>query len=406
MEVKLGEVIKIKHGFAFKGEFFTNKETGLAVLTPGNFTLTGGFQETEKFYDSADFPEEYILSSGDLIVTMTDLSKEADTIGYAALVPENKNHKYLHNQRIGLVTVYNPDFEKDYIYWLMRSSHYQRTIANSSNGATVHHTSPDKIYKYRFEKKPLVIQKKIAFVLSQYDSLLENNNKRIKVLEQIAENLYKEWFVRFRFPGHENAEFENGIPKGWLRGRIDSYYDTTSGGTPSRKNEEFYNNGVIPWVKTGEIKDSIILDTEEHITKFAINKSSAKILPKGCVIMAMYGVNIGMLSYLSKEMSCNQACCAFTDKRNFSSRHYLFHYMKSIREYLLLIGFGAAQQNLSQDLIKRIRITMPSDELVKNFEQQINVYYNQISNLLKQNRNLIKQRDLLLPRLMSGKLEV
>lgn len=249
-------------------------------------------------------------------------------------------------------------------------------------------------------------QKSIVDILACYDSLIENNNKRIKVLEQMAEHLYKEWFVRFRFPGHENTEFENGIPKGWLRGRIDSYYDTTSGGTPSRKNEEFYNNGVIPWVKTGEIKDSIILDTEEHITKFAINKSSAKILPKGCVIMAMYGVNIGMLSYLSKEMSCNQACCAFTDKRNLSSRHYLFHYMKSIRDYLLLIGFGAAQQNLSQDLIKRIRITMPSDEIVKLFEKRINDYYNQIYNLLKQNRNLIKQRDLLLPRLMSGKLEV
>ena len=97
MEVKLGEVIKIKHGFAFKGDYFTDEETGLAVLTPGNFTLAGGFQETAKYYNSTDFPEEYILTSGDLIVTMTDLSKEADTIGYAALVPENKNHKYLHN---------------------------------------------------------------------------------------------------------------------------------------------------------------------------------------------------------------------------------------------------------------------------------------------------------------------
>ena len=266
--------------------------------------------------------------------------------------------------------------------------------------------SVTKLARLRIEMPDKKYQDKIASLLSVYDGLISINEKRIKTLEQMAENLYKEWFVRFRFPGYENAEFENGIPKGWLRGKIETYYDTTSGGTPSRNNEEFYINGIIPWVKTGEIKDSIILDTEEHITEFAINKSSAKILPKGCVIMAMYGVNIGMLSYLSKEMSCNQACCAFTDKRNLSSRHYLFHYMKSIREYLLLIGFGAAQQNLSQDLIKRIRITMPSDEIVKLFEKRINDYYNQIYNLLKQNRNLIKQRDLLLPRLMSGKLEV
>lgn len=274
------------------------------------------------------------------------------------------------------------------------------------SGAAQSQITINNLRHHRIFIPTVEIQKRVSNILLYYDRLVESNNKRIKVLEQMAENLYKEWFVRFRFPGYENAEFENGIPKGWLRGRIDYYYDTTSGGTPSRKNKEFYNNGVIPWVKTGEIKDSIILDTEEHITKFAINKSSAKILPKGCVIMAMYGVNIGMLAYLSKEMSCNQACCAFTDKRNLSSRHYLFHYMKSIRDYLLLIGFGAAQQNLSQDLIKRIRITMPSDEIVKLFEKRINDYYNQIYNLLKQNRNLIKQRDLLLPRLMSGKLKV
>ena len=295
----------------------------------------------------------------------------------------------------------------DYVYYLLCMKHMRQLAANSMTGASGRQRADlTFIKRIKWQFPSVQAQNRIVSVLSVYDSLIENNNKRIKVLEQLAENLYKEWFVRFRFLGYENAEFENGIPKGWLRGRIDSYYDTTSGGTPSRKNEEFYNNGVIPWVKTGEIKDSIILDTEEHITEFAINKSSAKILPKGCVIMAMYGVNIGMLSYLSKEMSCNQACCAFTDKRNLSSRHYLFHYMKSIRDYLLLIGFGAAQQNLSQDLIKRIRITMPSDEIVKLFEKRINDYYNQIYNLLKQNRNLIKQRDLLLPRLMSGKLEV
>ncbi len=190
MEVRLGDVIKIKHGFAFKGEYFTDEDTGLAVLTPGNFTLSGGFQETEKFYASHDFPKEFILSAGDLIVTMTDLSKEADTIGYSALVPENQFHKYLHNQRIGLVLFHNQDFDKDYIYWL--TAHYQRTIASSSNGSTVHHTSADRIYRYRFEKKEKDTQRRIASVLFAYDNLIEVNNKRIKVLEQMAENLYKE----------------------------------------------------------------------------------------------------------------------------------------------------------------------------------------------------------------------
>ena len=324
--------------------------------------------------------------------------------GNAAVITKGQN--VCLGQRTVLIRPNQSAVNPHYLVYYLLAPQQQIKLLGYSHGATVGHVNIPDLAKLPISLPTLALQKRIADIVENYDNLIEINNKRIKVLEQIAENLYKEWFVRFRFLGYENAEFENGIPKGWLRGRIDSYYDTTSGGTPSRKNKEFYNNGVIPWVKTGEIKDSIILDTEEHITEFAINKSSAKILPKGCVIMAMYGVNIGMLSYLSKEMSCNQACCAFTDKRNLSSRHYLFHYMKSIRDYLLLIGFGAAQQNLSQDLIKRIRITMPSDEIVKLFEKRINDYYNQIYNLLKQNRNLIKQRDLLLPRLMSGKLEV
>lgn len=297
--------------------------------------------------------------------------------------------------------------DTDYIYYLCCTHYFRQLATNSMTGASGRQRADlEFIKRIKWSFPSITIQKKIVDILSEYDNLIELNTKRIKTLEQMAENLYKEWFVRFRFPGHENAEFENGIPKGWVRERISIYYNTTSGGTPSRSNMDYYESGVIPWIKTGEIKDSIILDTEEHISQEAINKSSAKLLPPQIVIMAMYGVNIGMLSYVDKSMSCNQACCAFIDKRNFSSRHYLFHYLKTIREYLLLISFGAAQQNLSQDLIKNVRIVMPDDEIVKAFEEKEESYYQMIRELLLQNTNLIKQRDLLLPRLMSGKLEV
>ena len=174
------------------------------------------------------------------------------------------------------------------------------------------------------------MQKKIASVLSAYDNLIEVNNKRIDFLEQIAENLYKEWFVRFRFPGHEKADFENGIPKGWRRGRISEFYTTSSGGTPSRELDEYYVDGTIPWIKTGELQDCLLIDTEERITEVAVKKSSAKFFPKDSVLMAMYGVNIGMLAYSTMDATCNQACCVFRDKGNISTKHYLFQCLKSI----------------------------------------------------------------------------
>lgn len=289
-----------------------------------------------------------------------------------------------------------------FLYYLLN----HLDLSGLDSGASIPSMTARTYYSIKIALPDLTTQKYIASILSAYDDLIENNNRRIELLEQAAQELYKEWFVRFRFPGYENAKFENGLPVGWERNKIQHYYNTCSGGTPSRSNPEYFENGVYPWVKTGEVKDSVIINTEEYITQEAVNNSSAKILPAKSIAMAMYGVNIGLLAYFDSEMTCNQACCVFSDKRNFSSKHYLYYYLKSIREYLLLISFGAAQQNLSQDLIKKIRITMPADDVVKAFEQRIDNIYDNIKMLLMKNQNLAAQRDMLLPRLMSGKLEV
>lgn len=302
-------------------------------------------------------------------------------------------------------SLYSKDFRGNnpkYIYFFLQTMHLEQYNA----GAGVPTLNQNHLQRLKIVVHDIDEQKKVADILSTYDNLIENNNKRIKLLEQMAENLYKEWFVRFRFPGYEDTEFEDGMPRGWVREKIGLHYNTCSGGTPSRKHEEYYTEGTIPWVKTGEIKDGIIIHTDECITEAGIKGSSAKLLPQGAVVMAMYGVNIGMLAYLDSEMTCNQACCVFNDKNEINSRHYLFHYLYSIRDYLLLIGFGAAQQNLSQDLIKKVKIVIPPAELIKEFDKQKEPLYQTIRALMMQNDKLIKQRDALLPRLMSGKLEV
>ena len=286
------------------------------------------------------------------------------------------------------------------------SSRYEELRGGSDASSTRGSITTTALKNLPFKYPDLSTQQSIVDILFGYDSLIEANNRRIELLEQAAQELYREWFVRFRFPGYEDVKFENSLPEGWERNKIQKYYNTCSGGTPSRSKPEYFENGVYPWVKTGEIKDCVIIDTEEYITQEAVNNSSAKVLPAKSVAMAMYGVNIGLLAYFDSEMTCNQACCVFSDKRDFSSKHYLYYYLKSIREYLLLISFGAAQQNLSQDLIKKLKITMPSDDVVQAFEKQVDDIYGNIRMLLLRNKNLAEQRDMLLPRLMSGKLEV
>ena len=297
--------------------------------------------------------------------------------------------------------------DTDYVYYLLRMKHIRQLAANSMTGASGRQRADLKFIKrIQWDFPPLNVQQTISATLSAYDNLIEVNNKRIKALEQMAENLYKEWFVRFRFPGHEAAVFENGMPKGWERARISKFYITSSGGTPSRETEEYYENGTIPWIKTGEMQDCLLIETEERITETAIKNSSAKLFSKDSVLMAMYGVNIGKLAYSTMDATCNQACCVFRDKAGINTKHYLFHCLMSIRDYLMLISFGAAQQDLSQDLIKRIRILRPDDATLMAFERAIEPLYIERKHLLGLNSKLIKQRDLLLPRLMCGKLEV
>ena len=296
--------------------------------------------------------------------------------------------------------------DNDFVYYFLKQSYIRNLAANSMTGASGRQRADLKfIKKIKFDLPTLPIQQKIASTLSAYDRLIENNTRRIRLLEQMAENLYKEWFVRFRFPEHEKVEMINGLPKGWKRTKLIKNIKTSSGGTPSRNKGEYYKNGTIPWIKTGELQDCILINTEECITEDAVNNSSTKLFPKGTLLMAMYGVNVGKLGISEIEATCNQACCVFTPKQ-IDYKYYLFHYLKSIREYLLSISFGAAQQNLSQELIKSIRVLFPDEKTNISFVKEVEPLFKEISIIQQQNQLLTRQRDLLLPRLMSGKLEV
>ena len=150
--VQLKNFIKIKHGFAFDGEQFSETETSKILVSPGNFKIGGGFQNNKpKFYnEEAEYKTDYILKAGSLVVTMTDLSKNGDTLGFPAIIPNDKQLTFLHNQRVGLVELVNDTYPKAFIYFLMCSNDYRNYILATASGTTVRHTSPDKILGYGF----------------------------------------------------------------------------------------------------------------------------------------------------------------------------------------------------------------------------------------------------------------
>lgn len=283
----------------------------------------------------------------------------------------------------------------------------QKRIKKISQGAAQDNLSIEKIRTLRFNVPTVDIQKKIANILSGYDDLIENNEKQIKILEEMAQQTYEEWFVRMRFPGYETASFdENGLPEDWKKVKLGDWIKTSSGGTPSKKNEiEYYNDGEIPWVRTGELKNFILIDSEIKITKSGLKNSSAKLFPKGTVLLAMYGNTIGETSYCAFETSTNQACCGFlVDSLNHS--YFIHQYLLYNKEHILSFRMGAAQENISQGIIQNIEIIKPNGDLLNTFGENAKQYYDSIINLLNQNQRLREARDILLPRLMMGMIDV
>jgi type I restriction enzyme S subunit len=209
---KLGEYLRVEHGFAFKGEHFSDNGRHI-VLTPGNFHEEGGFRPRpgkDRYYQSS-FPPRYLLKKNAVIVAMTEQGE--GLLGSAAIVPEGDT--FLHNQRIGLVRAKEGVADAKFLYYLFNTSSVRQQIRNSSAGTKIRHTSPERIYGTDVFVPDVAIQQKIAAILSAYDDLIANNQRRITLLERMAEDIYREWFVRLRFPGHENVKIEKGVPQGW-----------------------------------------------------------------------------------------------------------------------------------------------------------------------------------------------
>ena len=380
-KVKLGDIIDIKHGYAFSGEHIIEEDNNIVLVTPGNFRIGGGFQERKCKYYDGEIPEDYILKSGDFIVTMTDLSKSIDTLGYSAIVPDSPCRKYLHNQRIGLVQFKNDTCDMGYIYWLMRTRPYQKEIANTSTGATVHHTSPSKICAFEFNVPSFSIQHRIATILSRYDSLIENYQKQIKLLEESAQRLYKEWFIDLRFPGHENTKIVDGVPEGWEKKKITELLEIKYG-----KDHKALKDGIYPVYGTGGVM--------RYTERYLHNGESVLIPRKG---------SLNNILLVNGKFWTIDTMFYSIPKMDFVSKIAYFNLKE---KDMYSFNIGAAVPSMTINILSTMDILLPSVNIRKDFENVLSNYFSLTLNLQTQIRHLTEARDRLLPKLMSGEIEV
>ena len=220
--------------------------------------------------------------------------------------------------------------------------YYLDTMLASASGSTFPNVSKDQLNELEISYPSFPEQKAIASVLSSLDDKIDLLHRQNKTLEAMAETLFRQWFI-------EEAKED------WEYVELGSVVETSSGGTPSRKEMSYYENGSIHWVKSKELNGSFITETEEMITDEAVKKSSAKLLPAYSTLIAMYGATVGEYALITKTMTCNQAVCALKENEAYPYT-FIFMYVKNQKDELINQAVGSAQQNISQILIKKLPI--------------------------------------------------
>ena len=393
-QIALGDALRIKHGFAFKSQFFSETGTHI-VLTPGNFNEKGGFRirpGKDRFY-SADIPVDFVLREGDLIVAMTE--QGPGLLGSSALIPEDA--KYLHNQRLGLVQdVDENKLDKHFLYYLFNTRSVRNQINGSATGTKVRHTAPGRIYRVKVRVPEVEKQKNIASILSAYDDMIENNRRRIQLLEESARLFYKEWFVRLRFPGHEHVKVVDGVPEGWERKQLGEVATIVMGQSPKSK---YYNN-----IGNG-------LPFHQGVTNFGVRflthetycSLPSRLAEAGDILFSIRAP-VGRINVTSDKIVIGRGLAAIRSNRD--QQNFLFYALKAHFFKEDMIGGGAIFAAITKKDLHDVKILTVSDSVAKFFMGHVQPIDQQISNLHKTVEKLAKARDLLLPRLMNGEIAV
>jgi len=427
-ETSLGDLITVKHGFAFQGEFIHDEPRGDILLTPGNFAIGGGFKGDKFKYFDGPVPDEFVLVTGDLLVTMTDLSKQSDTLGFPAFVPSRTDgYRYLHNQRLGKVLVKDRRvIDTRFLHYLLCSAGYRHEVLASATGTAVKHTSPERIQRHRFMRPPLSEQRAIAHILGILDDKIELNHRMNETLEAMARALFKSWFVDFD-PVRAKAEGRwrrgeslPGLPAHLFDLFPDSFEESELGEIP--KGWEVGMFGDIAEhprrsVHPGEISSDNPYIALEH-------------MPKRCIALSEWGTGDGLGSnkfkfrrgevlfgklrpYFHKvgvapvDGVCSTDIVVVTPLEQEWFAVVLGHASSAeFVDYTDAGSTGTKMPRTSWEQMARYEIVLPPKPVAAACTQMIQLSVDLIVAGIHNSRALAALRDTLLPKLISGELRV
>jgi type I restriction enzyme, S subunit len=420
-KVILGDLIHVKHGYAFQGEFFRDEPPGDILLTPGNFAIGGGFKGDKlKYYDGVA-PDEFVLGEGDLLISMTDLSKTADTLGYPALVPSaSDGHKFLHNQRLGKVLVKSPEIvDQGFLYYLLCSREYRNEIIAGATGTTVKHTSPSRISAFRFQLPPLVVQCAIARVLGALDKKIELNRRMNETLEATARALFKSWFVDFdpvraKSEGRDPelpkpiidllpASFDESelgkVPMGWTVYALDEIATFLNGIAL----QKYPANGerFLPVIKIAQLRSG----STERADRARDDIPIAYVIADGDILFSWSG-SLECILWAGGPGALNQHLFKVTSGKYPRWLCYLGIQIHLDEFRHIAAGKATTMGHIQRHHLSNAKLALPAPELLA----RMSVYFEPLIESLwrhnVQSRTLTTLRDALLPKLIAGEIRL
>lgn len=390
-KVKLGNIAEFSNGVNFDKSAYA---PGVKLISVSNFG--------NRFYpDYSELPEISVdvvkendyLQHGDIVFVRSNGNKEL--VGRCMLIDNPPTHTtysgFCIRARVKDTKRFNPKF----LTYHFKHDGFRIAIASNAVGANIQNLSQGRLSAYIAHIPPIETQRRIADILSAYDDLIENNRKQIKLLEEAAQRLYKEWFVDLRFPGHEHTRIVDGVPEGWEKEPLSAIADVTMGQSPK---SEFYNHigEGLPFHQGVGTYGTRFVKNETYSTSYT------RVAEAGSILFSVRAP-VGRLNLTENRIAIGRGIAALNHKSGFQS--FLFYMLKERFFKDNLVGNGSIFASISKDELLKQQFMIPLKDIMEQYDEAARNIDDKISGASKQIELLIYARDCLLPKLMSGEVE-
>ena len=399
--VRLGDLYSVHNGLSKSREYFGSGYPFIAFKDVfNNFFLPRQFdglvQTTTPEQDS------YSVKRGDVLITRT--SETYDELGMSSVALCDYPHATYNGfcKRLRPVT---DSVLPEFIGYYLRTPQFRNEFQKFSSMTTRASLKNENLLSMQITLPPMPEQRRISDILFAYDELIEDNRRQIELLEEAAPRLYKEWFIDFKFPGCENVAIIDGLPEGWKTVSASKFAEISIGKTPSRKISEYFCMDGVPWASVRDLGNAcaFIAQTSESLTNEAIDVCNVKIVPEGTILLS-FKLTVGRVSIAMRPMATNEAIAHFKYS-DPTLREYLFEYLSSFH-YSRLGSTSSISVAINSSIVKAMPIVVPNAGVLSDFHYVCGPLFDQIKALVQQTSLLSEARNRLLPKLMSGEIEV